>query len=323
MQQISQTLSISNSKMTKEKILQVLNETGFPFEIEVRKKLRKLGINTTPTRYFVETDKGFTSRDLDVFGIIHEDSVKMDRGHCKLKFQVLGEVKKYIDYNICYFRLDGENPENILIKLPNFTSLERPFLEIAESGLTLTKLKEKITNLNVSKSICVVEKNKNFNPKKPNSDEFKENGNKPIFDNANELIRACEFFHNKHIKNYNDPVYHVINWLVPVIFTKAKIFEVSIEHEEAKELKEKNHLLYLVACLDLDKVPITAREYFYLPVFIVNEDGINDILSNLLNWFKQIHAKLANFAQTNPEIIKQEIQKYQDKYHKKYEPTIS
>lgn len=96
-------------------IIKAIEDSGFPFERKVRRRLKELGFDTQSTQYMAKNKEGIEiSNELDVFGRIKHPivSTQDNKLHVSLNVRIVGEVKKYSDYVICFYDLDNENPDN-------------------------------------------------------------------------------------------------------------------------------------------------------------------------------------------------------------------
>ena len=294
-------------------IIKALKESGFPFERKTRKKISELGIETYQSRYFVQNQYGETSKDIDVLGDVKFKTFESKDKELfpTLELRFVGEVKKWNKYKICFYEFD-EVAGNFPISFPNFLNNCYSFGVFNGGHELLTNFHRKFGDIPFSKSICVLEKK--FKPQKGGElveDGYDDKGNQPIYITSNDLASACEYFHRKilYSRYLESPcIMFSIHGCFPIIFTGADIIRVSGIDDPT--LDKVDYFLYLHACQDLDKVPITAKEKYYLPILITNFNGIDSSI-DLINKISDLFYKeVEDLVIKQPLKIKAEFEDY-------------
>lgn len=228
-----------------------------------------------------------------------------------LQLRFVGEVKKWNKYRICFYEFD-EVAGNFLISFPNFLNNCYSFGIFNGGHELLTNFHRKFGDIPFSKSICVLEKK--FKSQKGGvlvEDGYDDKGNQPIYITSNDLASACEYFHRKILSmRYSESpcIMFSIHGCFPIIFTGADIIRVSGIDDPT--LDKVDHFLYLHACQDLDKVPITAKEKYYLPILITNFNGIDSSI-DLINKISDLFCKeVEDLVIKHPLKIKAEFEDY-------------
>jgi hypothetical protein len=295
----------------EEMIIEALKESGFPFEIKIRKKLSDLGIETSQSRYFVQNQYGEVSKDIDALGDVKfktfEDTAK--ELFPNLQLRLVGEVKKLNEHKICFYEFD-EVAGNFPVSFPNFLNNCYSFGVFMGGHEYLSKFHQKFGHVPFSKTICCLEKK--LKPQKGGrlvEDGYDDKGNQPIYNISNDLALACEYFHKKSIHYSDSPcIMFGIHGCFPVIFTEAEIIKVSGIDEPT--LDKVNYFLYLHACEDLDKVPITAKEKYYLPILITNLNGIDSSIDLVKKISDLFYKEIEDLIIKQPLRIKAEFEDY-------------
>jgi len=302
-------LNIDEEKLIKSAI----EGSGFPLERMVRKKLKGLNIDTQSTQYITRNEAGAEiSNELDIFGRFKHPvySTKDKKSSIALNVRLVGEVKKYSDYSICFYELDNEKPENFEIRFPNLLNSSFSLQKFLGGHQLLLDFKTDYGSIPFSKIACVLEPKRPDN--KPEIKAFENKGNKLIFEAASNLALACEYFHKREFLGPNDN-YLAYHACFPVLFTDAKL--VKIVGEENIQLEEVDNFIYLLAARDLDKIPLTAKEMYYLPILVTNFKGI----ASAVDLIRKIDANLVRDIETlieRPNCIDSEFKKYKELYER-------
>ncbi|MFA5929327.1 MAG: hypothetical protein WC861_00425 [Candidatus Micrarchaeia archaeon] len=297
-----------------EKLIKTAIEaSGFPLERMVRKKLKELNIDTQSTQYIIRNEAGEgVSNELDVFGRLKHPvySTKDKRFSASLNVRLVGEVKKFSDYSICFYDLDNEKPENFGIRFPNLLNSGFSLQKFLGGDQLLLDFKTDYGSIPFSKIACVLEPKRPDN--KPEIKAYENKGNKLIFETASNLALACEYFHKREFLGPTDN-YLIYHACFPVFFTDAKL--IRIVGEENIQLEEVDNFIYLLAARDLDKIPLTAKEMYYLPILVTNVKGIE----SAVDLIRKIDANLVRDIETlmeRPNCIDSEFKKYKELYER-------
>lgn len=287
----------------EEDIIGILERTGFPLERKIRKVLRELGIETSQTRYFETFPDRKISRDLDISGhVILEKFEKSFRKklYITLRLWLIGQVKKLGDHKICFYEID-EKIEDYKIPFPN---LLNKFIFSDNFGGGYTNFHNYFEHISLAKEISILEKNFKGGDRKNCLGLKESGGNEPIYTPSNELIRACEFYHNLSINYVEDNAFGIeffIGGCFPIIFTEADIFKVF--DEDKLKIEKTNSFIYLIACPDMEKIPLTTRKYYietyYLPVLVTNFDGIKSSVDMIKKIGNAIYKDVENASGEN------------------------
>ncbi|MBI2548787.1 hypothetical protein HYW21_05545 [Candidatus Woesearchaeota archaeon] len=285
----------------KEKIIEALKKSGIPFEVQIREKLKDLGINTFSSRYFEKNQYGEVSKDIDLLGNVKFKTFENKEKNlfpC-LQLRVISEVKDWSNSSICIFELDGEEPENLPFMFPNFLSISSHLLGYGGGYILLSEFIKQFGSVVVSKSVVYLQ---------DNNGKLEQKGNEPLFKSSNNLLNACEYQHKKSISWITDEKSFKFNGLFPVIITRANIYKANIDNELS--LDEIKSFFYLVACEDLDKLPITAKERYYLPILVLNEESLKDTVDLIKKISDALYNNIEKYITERPEIFTQEYQEY-------------
>jgi hypothetical protein len=211
---------------------------------------------------------------------INPDGVKINSIVSVLQFPIIGQVKKWSDYKICFYEVD-EQLDYCRIPFPNF--LGKLIFSTTFTGgyIEFTKFVNEFGPISLSKELSLLKPT--FAPKAGTRNDvvqigYQGSGNGLIYDVSNELASACEWFHGRAINYFEIPhnIEFIINGCFPIIFTDAKILKIG---DDKSAPCETGYFIYLVAYPDLDKIPLTTRKYhnddiYYLPILVVNLDSV-------------------------------------------------
>ena len=255
--------------MSKEyqDVISILEKEGFPFERKVRRELLKQGIETVQSRYLIQKGEIEISKDIDILGNIHFKTYNPLKGDLRpnLSLRIVGEVKKLSGTKICFYELDNEKPENFLLRFPNLLNNCFNFVDYGGGDIVLSSFNKLFGKFPISKTItCLI----------PNNHKYETKGNAPIYEASNNLALACEYWHKQECLFFRDDL--KIHACFPVIFTEAELLKIT--GVKCLKVHKVNLFIYLVACSDIDKVPITTKNKYYLPILIVNKTGIKNQL---------------------------------------------
>lgn len=279
-------------------MLKILEKEGFPLERKIRRKLLKLGIETTQSRYFAQNSQGDVSKDIDVLGNVHFKTYKSSDNTLfpNLHLRIIGEIKKWSGSKICFYELDNEKPGNLLLRFPNFLNNVYQFENYRGGEITASEFLSLFASIPLSKTVtCLIQENTKLQPK----------GNAPLYLVSNDLALACEYLHQKEYLNCRDDL--KIHACFPIVFTDAEIFHIKgINKLSARKV---NLFMYLVACTDLDKVPVTTKEKYYLPILVVNQRGIKRAVEIINKISKDLSNDLEELTKT-PQLLKNEYDDY-------------
>ncbi len=295
----------------EEMMIEVLKQSGFPFERKIRKKISELGIDTSQSRYFVQNQYGEISKDIDVLGNVKLKTFgdKDKELFPTLQLRLVGEAKKWSEYKICFYDFD-EVAENFPVSFPNFLNNCHSFGVFMGGHELLSEFFRKFGTAPFSKTVCYLEP-KYTDTRKTKILRYENNGNKIIYNTSNDLAFACEYFHKKiiSIRYMESPcIMFGIHGCFPIIFTEAEIMRISGVDDPT--LEKVDFFFYLHACEDLDKVPITAKEKYYLPILITNFNGIESSIDLIKKISDLFYKEVENLVIKQPFRIKAEFEDY-------------
>lgn len=285
----------------EEKIIETLKRTGFPFEFKVRKRLMELGVTTTQSRYYIQYGNQEISKDLDIFGYLHSKTYHNNKRNMfiDLKVKIIGEVKDWANYSICFYELDNENPENMQLIFPNFLNNGYKLINYLGGKKILSEIHKKYGIVQVSKSICIVE------------NLIKSHGNKQLFEEAQSLALACEYQHKKEVVgSIRNDISFPIHACFPILIVNSKIYKII--NPDKMDLEKVNFFLYFVAYKDPDMVPLSTKDYMYFQVMVINYEGL-DAAINLLKELNGEILKDVEFLISREDLAKRELTDYYNK----------
>jgi len=186
---------------------------------------------------------------------------------------------------------------------------------------TLSEFRDRYGYTNFSKTVSVFEPERKQGSKIPaykvakeeNKNKFgtySSEGNPPIFDTASNLALACENFHKRELVIPTD---NYLNYQAcfPILFTNARL--VKVQGEGSTTLQETNHFIYLVACRNLDMLPLTAKDNYYLPIMITNFDGIAPVVEMVSKIDQDLKSDVEMVLE-HPDFFDNELKKYRELY---------
>lgn len=298
------------NRKERAKIVETLKKTGLPLEIEVRRKLTKLGIDKVhQSRYFIKNQYGEVSKDTDAVGELafktFEHKNTRDYFAICLQLRLVAEIKKMQESKICFYEVENEKPENFPFVFPNFLWINN--LGYGGGRKLLSELTNELGELKIAKSISYLQFVQN---KKNNVDsEYEDKGNSPIFDIANDLLLACEYHHKKSISWITKPDHFKYNGLFPTLITEAELVQVIVNGNKLK-LKPADFFFYLLPCRDLDLVPITAKEHYYVPILIINNKKLDKGIELIKKISNNLYNECETKIKTRPDLFKNEYSEF-------------
>lgn len=281
-------------------VISMLEKEGFPFERKVRRELFNQGIENVQSRYLIQKEGIELSKDIDILGKIHFKTYKPQKGELRpnLSLRIIGEVKKLYGTKICFYELDNEKPENFLFRFPNLLNNCFNFKAYGGGDMVLSSFISLFGKIPISKALtCLIPNN--------NKSKYDSKGNALIYETSNELALACEYWHKQECLFFRDDL--KIHACFPVIFTEAELLKITgVKHLKAHKI---NLFIYLVACSDIDKVPITTKDKYYLPILIVNQSGIKKSIK-LIKKISEVLCKDMEDLIKNEDSLKREYEDY-------------
>ncbi|OLS17079.1 MAG: hypothetical protein HeimC3_49730 [Candidatus Heimdallarchaeota archaeon LC_3] len=109
------------------------------------------------------------------------------------------------------------------------------------------------------------------------------------------------------IKDKNDPFQSFpIYSIFPILITNSKIFEIT----ENKDIISKEYFLYLMAPSDSKNLPLTTQRFLYVPILIINYEGLQQAIDFLKKISDDIGEMVKNLSQNNQGLLKLEWEEY-------------
>lgn len=293
----------------EEMIKQALEESGFPFERKVRKRLLELGLKTGTSRYFVHREDREISKEIDFLGktISHTFEIEAFDFVIHLWLRIVGEAKKMQNSKICFYEYDNDAPPNIQAIFPNGLNHCNFLLNFTGGYFTISEIEKIFPDLPITKTIChLEEKNKPVKGGALEFDGFKNNGNMPFYSYANDLVNACEYYNKKQLLMKDKQFY--LSGFFPILFVESDIFQFSGIDELS--LKKEDVFLYFVACQDIDELQLTTKDRIYLPILISNFNGIEKVVKIITKLSGIIQDAIQQAVDRDPESIQFEYETY-------------
>lgn len=280
-------------------IIKAMEKTGFPLEMKIRNKLKSLGLDNSHYVFEDREEKDYNvkkMRELDVVSTVpvlglqnyndNYNGIQLD-----VSLMMIGSVKSLENSTICFYE---QNIENYMLPLfPNFLFDRFEFIDFfryVNSRLIGPVLDQYLSIFNLPFSFNLRIFDKKMNDK---SDDNK------LFDQASELARACEFFHDNSTNTF--PSHVLIRGCFPVIFTDANIVKIkqsNIDKITENELEEVDHFIYLSVLKYPYKTPLVSKHKFifpnYFPVLITKFKGIDESIELIKRIRDNIQVDIGN-----------------------------
>ena len=250
------------TKISKKKLIQEIEKTGYPTELKVGNILTEDKWEVQYNRYYIDRDKQ-EGREIDITAFTSIG--KSDK--CTVGLHLVCEVKKSINKPWIVFSTEKEYIEG-------YTFLKLQYSNKNADKLLPIKMISSIDTISrIGRSYCQGFKSKYYNTN--------------IFEALTSTMKASEYLieKNKHPSPLAEALrkeFLYINFIDPIIVLDGLLYEAYLNQKNGLELKESGHIP-----VSFGYISPAYKRYDYL-VDIVTLDELPNLLIKKRKWLENI-----------------------------------